>query len=48
MYISEGNYHFFSNLPAYGSRIIEKESGGIGGEIFLMKKIKISLTLQVK
>ena len=34
MYISEGNYHLFSNLPAYGSRIIEKESGGIGGEIF--------------
>ena len=34
MYISDGNYHLFSNLPAYGSRIIEKESGGIGGEIF--------------
>lgn len=35
MYISEGNYQLFNNLPAYGSLIIVKDSGGIGGEIFL-------------
>ena len=32
---SESSYLRINNLPAYGSRIVEKNSGGIGGEIYL-------------
>ncbi|MHC1722855.1 MAG: HNH endonuclease [Aminipila sp.] len=40
MYIREGNYELINNLPAYGSLIIAKASGGIGGEIFIREEEK--------
>lgn len=40
MYIKDGNYHLINNLPAYGSLIITKNSGGIGGEIYFKEDEK--------